>query len=166
MAVLLERVAAEDINRELARLRERGLAELAEQGLPAAALRPQASLDLRYRGQSSTLNLEWENDIETAAARFHQLHRARYGHQLDNPVELVNARPGPESVAASVAPARHAGSEGPRGRRQQGGDASPWLRRASAIAFPRTPDGASARTLCRLRPGRHGVCRPRLGGPH
>ena len=94
LAVLLEAVAAEDINRELARLRERGLAELAEQGLPAAALRPRASLDLRYRGQSSTLNLEWENDIETAEARFHQLHRARYGHQLDNPVELVNARLG------------------------------------------------------------------------
>ena len=78
----------------MARLRERGLAELAEQGLSAAALRPRASLDLRYRGQSSTLNLEWENDIEMAAARFHQLHRARYGHQLDNPVELVNARLG------------------------------------------------------------------------
>ena len=94
LAVLLEAVAAEDINLELARLRERGLAELAEQGLPAAALRPRASLDLRYRGQSSTLNLEWENDIKMAAARFHQLHRARYGHQLDNPVELVNARLG------------------------------------------------------------------------
>ena len=70
---------------------------------------------------------------------------------------------GPESVAAVVAPARHAGSERPWGRRQQGGDASPWLRRASAVAFPRTPEGASARALYRLRPRTPQCLSPAVG---
>lgn len=51
------------------------------------------SLDLRYTGQSSTLNLPWES-VASVARAFHAAHEDRYGHALDLPVELVNVRCG------------------------------------------------------------------------
>jgi N-methylhydantoinase A len=51
------------------------------------------SLDLRYAGQSATLNLPWTS-VEAATREFHVAHEARFGHALDLPVELVNVRCG------------------------------------------------------------------------
>ena len=92
LAVLLENISASAINNEIAELKARGMRELAEQGIAGDALSPRASLDLCYRGQSSTLNIDWQNSIATAENRFHELHHDRYGHRLDNPVELINVR--------------------------------------------------------------------------
>jgi len=64
---------------------------LAREGLAPTDLRTVSSLDLRYRGQSYTLNLGWEGRAATAEA-FHWLHQARYGHRLRLPIELVNLR--------------------------------------------------------------------------
>jgi len=54
------------------------------------------SLDVRYQGQSYTLNVAWQQEqdepIESCISRFHQVHEKRYGHQLELPVELVNIR--------------------------------------------------------------------------
>ena len=47
------------------------------------------SVDLRYLGQSFTLNLPWQ-DLTSLESAFHELHRERYGHALEIPVELVN----------------------------------------------------------------------------
>jgi len=49
------------------------------------------SADIRYQGQSNTLNLSWSGlqDVEQA---FHQKHENSYGHQLDIDIELVNIR--------------------------------------------------------------------------
>ncbi|MCB1802791.1 MAG: hydantoinase/oxoprolinase family protein [Gammaproteobacteria bacterium] len=76
-----------------------GFAVLAEQG--RAALRAEGhadidcetlnSVDLRYRGQSYTLNVAWRGG-ETTAADFHLAHAQRYGHSLEVPLELVNIR--------------------------------------------------------------------------
>jgi len=51
------------------------------------------SLDLRYRGQSYTLNIPWQ-DVKQSIQAFHTAHHERYGHRLDLPVELVNIRAG------------------------------------------------------------------------
>ena len=51
-----------------------------------------ASLDLRYRGQTYTLNVPWEGSCEECANTFHRVHEERYGHRLELPVELVNLR--------------------------------------------------------------------------
>jgi N-methylhydantoinase A len=49
------------------------------------------SADLRYAGQSYTLNLPWQ-DSTVSSEEFHRRHFLLYGHRLDLPVELVNLR--------------------------------------------------------------------------
>ena len=66
-------------------------AELLEEGVSAASIKVQCSVDVRYVGQSYYLNVPWESASQTARD-FHALHRQRYGHSLDAPVEIVNIR--------------------------------------------------------------------------
>jgi len=83
----------------LASLAERGVLELQAEGLAADAISRAYSLDLRYQGQSYTLNVPLR-EVEQAERDFHQLHEASYGHRMAAPVELVNLRVslnGPES---------------------------------------------------------------------
>jgi N-methylhydantoinase A len=46
------------------------------------------SVDLRYEGQSSTLNLPWNKDLITLVKSFHAAHQKQFGHA----VELVTVR--------------------------------------------------------------------------
>ena len=61
-------------------------------GQPALQRSLQCSMDLRYKGQSFTLNLPWIDSLQAIEKTFHQLHKKTYGHDLDMPVELVNLR--------------------------------------------------------------------------
>jgi N-methylhydantoinase A len=88
---LLDQASDLEIESALTDLAELGIAELEQEGLTRDALRVERSLDLRYRGQSHTLNLPWTQLAETIES-FHGHHRERYGHRLDLPVELVNLR--------------------------------------------------------------------------
>jgi len=69
--------------------------DIAEQELCEIAgecdMQAQYSVDLRYQGQSYTLNLLWDSpeDLEYA---FHEMHESQYGHRMDIDVELVNLR--------------------------------------------------------------------------
>jgi len=56
-----------------------------------AVMRASCSADLRYRGQSYTLNVAWDA-LPVLAREFHRLHESRYGHRMDITVELVNLR--------------------------------------------------------------------------
>ena len=71
------------------------LHEIAEQELREIAgdcdMHAQYSVDLRYKGQSYTLNLLWDTPEELEYA-FHELHESKYGHRMDIDVELVNIR--------------------------------------------------------------------------
>ncbi|MCB2261636.1 MAG: hydantoinase/oxoprolinase family protein [Candidatus Thiosymbion ectosymbiont of Robbea hypermnestra] len=87
----LEARSDHQIQQRLEALAAEAVAALAREGLDPAGLQTAPSLDLRYLGQSYTLNLAWEGRDATAEA-FHRLHRERYGHRLDLPVELVNLR--------------------------------------------------------------------------
>ncbi|UHD18539.1 hydantoinase/oxoprolinase family protein [Thiocapsa bogorovii] len=88
---LLAEAGDAEIESAFVALVESGIAELEQEGLARERLRVERSLDLRYRGQSHTLNLSWDGVAETMSA-FHAQHRDRYGHRLDLPVELVNLR--------------------------------------------------------------------------
>jgi N-methylhydantoinase A len=88
---LLAEAGEAEIEAALVALAESGIAELEQEGLARADLRVERSLDLRYRGQSHTLNLPWD-DVAGTIAAFHERHREHYGHRLDLPVELVNLR--------------------------------------------------------------------------
>ena len=69
--------------------------DIAEQELHEIAgdcdMQAQYSVDLRYQGQSYTLNLLWDFPEELEYA-FHELHESQYGHRMDIDVELVNLR--------------------------------------------------------------------------
>ena len=64
---------------------------LEEEGVAAHQITLQRSVDMRYRGQAYHINLDWQN-VEKNDAQFQQLHEQRYGHRLQQAVELVNIR--------------------------------------------------------------------------
>ncbi len=86
---------------ELQALARHGRAELVAEGVGTDAIEAVFSLDLRYQGQSYTLNLAWQGLLATRAA-FETLHAQRYGHRLDTPVELVTVRCGLQGPAVEV----------------------------------------------------------------
>jgi len=88
---VLQRLAPEAIERQFAELEAHGRASLLEEGVPAKQLTAEYSLDLRYRGQSYTLNVPWR-DVTQAIGAFAARHEARYGHRMEVAVELVNLR--------------------------------------------------------------------------
>lgn len=88
---LLDDMSITDIKQVLAELDQEGRQQLHSEGVDDSLIQPQASLDLRYQGQSFTLNVPWR-DIAQASADFHQNHSQRYGHSMDRAVELVNIR--------------------------------------------------------------------------
>lgn len=87
----LSEVNSARIHEALQALETRGRRELTEEGAQAQQLEFEASLDLRYVGQSNALNVNYRNP-EQSQADFHLQHENRYGHRLDLPVELVNVR--------------------------------------------------------------------------
>ena len=88
---LLEQLPSHKIDTLLDQLYADGQPQMAAEGIAETELSRKASLDLRYEGQSFTLNIPW-HDVTTALQDFHQAHRQRYGHDLPLPVELVNVR--------------------------------------------------------------------------
>jgi N-methylhydantoinase A len=86
-----ELLQREDVHIDAAfrQLASEAVTALEEEGVPAHQLIFERSLDLRYKGQSYTLNIEW-SDVHGSAAEFHHTHESRYGHRLDVPVEMLN----------------------------------------------------------------------------
>ncbi len=96
---LLAELDGDGLRQALEALAEEGLQALRAEGVQAEAVSREYSLDLRYLGQSYTLNLPWR-DLAGTIEDFHLLHESRYGHRLSSPVELVNLRvalTGPDS---------------------------------------------------------------------
>ena len=88
---LLDGVDEAIVIRQLELLAVKGRKERTDEGIAAEDMKFCFSVDLRYKGQSYTLNVPWEgsrNSIES----FHRLHQKRFGHQHQQPVELVNVR--------------------------------------------------------------------------
>jgi N-methylhydantoinase A len=98
----LSGAVAAGVEAGLADLAAEGVAALVDEGFDAAELTASPSVDLRYAGQSNTLNLPWEGVGPTSAA-FHELHQRRYGHRLPLAVELVNLRQSVQAPATDVA---------------------------------------------------------------
>ena len=92
LAVPLAEQNVADLETEFAGLLDLGVAALIAEGLPEKIIETEKSLDLCYKGQSFTLNIEWSQDLSQAIVLFHEAHEQRYGHQLSVPVELINIR--------------------------------------------------------------------------
>src|SRR2546429_8506668 len=70
--------------------RERAASDLEAHGLDPRRSRIEASVDLRYRGQSYEINVPARGDL---AAAFRREHRRRYGYAArEEPIELVTVR--------------------------------------------------------------------------
>lgn len=70
-------------------LESKGREELASEGVEDTEA--SWSLDLRYKGQTFTINIPWQG-IAESTRQFHATHRAQYGHELEKDVELLNLR--------------------------------------------------------------------------
>jgi N-methylhydantoinase A len=93
LAGVLADFAGDALTGKLQALAAVGTQELIADGVAAADIETDFSLDLRYQGQSYTLNLPWQGVAATSSA-FHAAHEQRYGHRLAAAVELVNLRCG------------------------------------------------------------------------
>ncbi|WP_456405221.1 hydantoinase/oxoprolinase family protein [Thiolapillus sp.] len=108
--VKLNETSDEQLNALLDELAQEALASMSEEGIAKADCELEYSLDLRYVGQSYSLNIPW-TDVAQASGCFHRNHAERYGHELDLPLELVNLRvsirgPGTAIEAALSMPER------------------------------------------------------------
>ncbi len=90
---LLAEQREQDMAARFAELAADGLAELQAEGVDRDEIDTVFSLDLRYVGQSYTLNIPYHNILQ-ACEDFHRLHQRRFGHRLATDVELVNLRVG------------------------------------------------------------------------
>ncbi|MCI0505368.1 MAG: hydantoinase/oxoprolinase family protein [Gammaproteobacteria bacterium] len=72
-------------------LTHKGRQALQLEGLQEHEIQITASVDVRYKGQSYTLNIPWLGKEKTLDS-FHFNHELRYGHRLELEVEVVTAR--------------------------------------------------------------------------
>ncbi|GMR07224.1 MAG: hydantoinase/oxoprolinase family protein [Gammaproteobacteria bacterium] len=120
----LEQLDPSVLQREFQLLEDTGREELLHEGLADDDIQAASSVDLRYFGQSYTLNVPWLG-IKASIQAFHEAHQARYGHRLDGAVELVNQRVAVSGVGHELTlQAMHA---------TQSGDARPQPVRLYAI---------------------------------
>jgi N-methylhydantoinase A len=88
---LLQDIDETVLEQVFAELSQRGKEELRQEGLTDREINITPSVDVRYKGQSYSLNVPWlgrEKTLDT----FHFDHERNYGHRLDQAVELVTAR--------------------------------------------------------------------------
>ncbi len=89
-SVLQPLTSVADLSRMFARLERDAMAELQDQGVVAATIR--RSLDLRYRGVESTINVPEPDDANYASA-YTAAHRRQFGYAREQwPIEVTAAR--------------------------------------------------------------------------
>jgi len=98
---VLEDFPEDSLTQQLQSMAVAGTDELLAEGIEEGDIETDFSLDLRYRGQSYTLNLPWQGIAATGSA-FHAAHEQRYGHRLSTPIELVNLRCGLHSSPPDI----------------------------------------------------------------
>jgi N-methylhydantoinase A len=70
------------------------VSSLVAQGVPAARAVLQREVEVRYVGQEHTLSVAIPNGVDKDAIRsaFEHMHLARYGHIMDNRIQILNVR--------------------------------------------------------------------------
>lgn len=106
---LIASVAGDEqrIEEEFRGLETAAIDALREEGIASETVSLLRSVDMRYYGQTATLNVPWRGK-RASATLFQQQHQRRYGHRLEHDVELVNIRleaRGPQPSIRLAAPA-------------------------------------------------------------
>jgi len=91
IATPLDQINSNELERQFQAQEKKAIAALASEGLNAAQVTLKRSLDLRYCGQAFSLNIPLQ-DLDMCHESFHQVHQQRYGHRLQQAIELVNIR--------------------------------------------------------------------------
>ncbi len=91
VGLLFEDIDEAELVEDFAALQLHSSTQLQDEGIHADQLETSWSADVRYCGQSYSLNLPWLSREETAQA-FQQLHRKRYGFEHSVEIELLNIR--------------------------------------------------------------------------
>lgn len=86
---LLEDLEESQVEKIAQQLIQQGMAKLKAEGHDIAQMTSHTSLHCCYQGQAHTLSVRWQS-ITDAKTEFENAYQARYGHQLENDVELVN----------------------------------------------------------------------------
>lgn len=90
----LEETDPAELEQVFVEVEAEAMRSLADQGVPAARAVLERQLELRYVGQEHslivTVGRQW--DPEGVRAAFEELHRSRYGHAMDNPLQILNLR--------------------------------------------------------------------------
>ena len=97
----LDALDENEINALFHQLLEKGKKEMAHEEVDMQKVQTILSVDLRYAGQSFSLNVSWQSILQANEA-FHRLHKQRYGHALNAAVELVNLRVSLKAEAESL----------------------------------------------------------------
>lgn len=87
----VDQIVQQSLEDEFVKLERTGREQLAMDGLEPAMLVSKRSADLRYKGQSYTLNIDWRGLAEALDA-FERLHKRRYGYGHAAPIELLTIR--------------------------------------------------------------------------
>jgi N-methylhydantoinase A len=91
MNKLLQDVDDADLSAAIDQLARQGKQALVKEGINKKDIEVLSSADVRYRGQSYSINIQWQGSEKTSEA-FHRKHETLYGHRLDQEVELVTLR--------------------------------------------------------------------------
>lgn len=81
---------SQTLDRVLDELAAKGGDELRSEGV--TEVERGHSLDMRYEGQTFTLNVSYDSSLEQACDAFHRAHKQQYGHQMDRGIEVLNCR--------------------------------------------------------------------------
>jgi N-methylhydantoinase A len=92
--VVLDMVDLAVVNAQFQELETEALESLAQQGVPASRAVLERAAEIRYVGQEHTLpvTVTAESTKDEIRAAFEELHRARYGHAMDNQLQVLNVR--------------------------------------------------------------------------
>ncbi len=91
---LLEETSTKDLDTLFSQLEARVLEAILKQDVPRDRIRLQRALELRYLGQEHAIEVILRNtaSAEEIKAEFNNQHYKRYGHSMDEPVQIVNLR--------------------------------------------------------------------------
>lgn len=90
----LDEADVDDLAASFASMGQQALASLTAQGVERDVAVLERQLELRYLGQEHTLTVTVDGELDADAIReaFNELHRARYGHAMDNKVQILTTR--------------------------------------------------------------------------
>ncbi len=101
VGIYADSTGTEYLQEQFQELAEQGRRALEQEGLERESLQAKFSADCRYRGQSYTLNVAWD-DLENCCESFTKLHNQRYGYDLSTAIEIVNIRVNVIAKARSI----------------------------------------------------------------